>query len=174
MKNKAIKRRAAMAGASAGLLAGLLMGVAANTGSYMGGSGFWEPMERISAYWLGVKALDGGVLPALVGSISHLCVASAFGAVFGYFTRKIESTSSEVVAGISTGAFIWAFMTYMVLPFFNPVLFDFVEPRTTLWFNCHMLFGLVLGASAPIKRWLANRQRTKFQGSGRHGAFTRA
>ncbi len=142
------------AGILAGAFGGACMALAANLGAFYLESDFWGPMKNVSAVFLGEGAQQGSFAVILVGAATHFLFSIIWGVIFSFITKRVTSSSSEVVAGILFGGAVWAFMTYLFLPVVSPEVIVAREGMEGWWFGYHMVFGFGLGITAPLKRSL--------------------
>ncbi|MBC75655.1 MAG: hypothetical protein CME64_06535 [Halobacteriovoraceae bacterium] len=140
------------AGILAGAFGGACMAIVANLGAFYLESDFWGPMKNVSAIFLGDGAQQGSIGVILVGIATHFLFSIVWGIVFAFLTKRVTSSSSEVVAGIIFGGAVWAIMTYLFLPVVSPEVIVAREGMEGWWFGCHLVFGFGLGITAPLKR----------------------
>lgn len=135
-------RSMVMRGALAGLAGALVMGVVFMIISAASGQGFFTPVMLIGATFLGGSALNLPVWASVLGLVTHLIVGAAFGALFVALARNITSNSLKLAAGVTYGAAIYLFMTFLVLPWANPVMYGSIDKG--VFFLLHLLYGAVL------------------------------
>ena len=82
----------------------------------------------------------------LLGTLIHLVVAAALGAVFGIVTRRWLHLTSDfwapVLAGLLYGLIIWLVAFYVVLPILDPLLLEMYTPAFIIQ---HLAYGLATG-----------------------------
>ncbi len=112
-------------------------------------------VQQIAAAFYGPAALaqPGFVAgPVLLGTLLHLLVSAAFGAIFGIVTRRVLHLTSDfgtlLMAGVIYGMLIWVVGYFVVLPLFNPALLQTYAPAFVIQ---HLIYGAVTGL---IYTWL--------------------
>jgi hypothetical protein len=152
----AIERKRGLVGAGPGAVAGIVSGVVmaatAMVVSAAMGNGFWFPVHLIGASLYGVDAILGGMAPGITGLLLHLGVSACYGAIFGLMTRIASPGYSASGGGMLYGVAVWAVMTFAILPWLNPTMFERVALTPYWWFAYHLEFGVVLGAAPAIAR----------------------
>lgn len=145
--------RGAMVGASSALIMIMVfMIVSAATGS-----GFFTPINLIGATYLGSGFGALPVWSAVLGFFTHLAVGAAFGTLFVAMARNISAPGVKLAAGLAFGAAVYLFMTFLVLPWADPIMYDAVDKG--LWFLLHLLYGAVLPFALPHARSEASERR---------------
>lgn len=140
------------AGVVAGLVGGTLMALVAMIRAAAVGLGFWLPMKLVSGVYLGVDTLLGNGGVVLLGIVTHLVVASFWGAVFTLVTRGRLRFQVAFGTGLFYGAGVWLVMTYLVLPWADRTMFDRVNLSMGWFFFYHLLFGAALSLSPAMAR----------------------
>jgi hypothetical protein len=151
-------RALAIAGAEAGLISGLVMILSMMVYTAAIGEGFLFPAKEIAATFMGVEAIIGGVGTVLLGLAIHLAVSAAWGAAFSLMLAPNSSTGSAIGWGIAYAVGIWLVMTYVALPFFDPVMSDRVALYSGWWFALHLVYGAVLGITPELAERMAVRE----------------
>ena len=138
-----------LGGAVAGLIGGLVMALVGAVISASLGGDIWLEAKQIAAVVYGPAAAAQSVFaagPVLVGSLLHLLVSTALGAVFGIVTRRIFHLTSEfgtpLMAGLIYGLLIWLVDYFVVLPLINPLLRETYAPAFIIQ---HLVYGAVTG-----------------------------
>lgn len=129
-------------GASAGVLAAIVMGLVWMIVSAARGAGFFTPLSLIGATFLGGGWATHAIAAAIVGTLLHLFTGACLGAIFGWLARDVDPMSSRLAAGVAYGSGVFLVMTFLVLPWANPVLFYGVDKG--LYFIVHLIYGLTL------------------------------
>jgi hypothetical protein len=143
-----------LGGAVAGLIGGLAMAIVGAIISASLGGDIWLEAKQIAAIVYGPAATQPGFAagPVLVGTLLHLLVSTAFGALFGIVTRRIFHLTSEfgtlLMAGLIYGMLIWLVGYFVVLPLINPLLRETYAPAFIVQ---HLVYGAVTGL---IYSWL--------------------
>ncbi len=142
-------------GIAAGVIAALVMALVWSIVEALQGQGFWSPAQLIGALYMGTAVVAYPFWSAVLGIVTHLIIGAIFGVVFAALMRRVESPGLQAAAGLAYGAVIFLVMTYLVLPWADPVLFVNVDPG---WFFLyHLVFGLILPLGLPIRRQIARR-----------------
>jgi hypothetical protein len=109
----------------------------------------WLESKQIASvvYGSAATAQPGFVAgPVIVGTLLHLIVSAALGAVFGIMTRRVFHLPSEfgtpLMAGLIYGLLIWMVAYFLVLPIFNPPLRETYAPAFVVQ---HLVYGAVTG-----------------------------
>jgi hypothetical protein len=140
-----------MRGVAAGVIGALVMGLIAMIVSAAAGAGFFMPVMLIGATYLGEGFNDAPAWSAILGFITHLVVGGAFGALFVALARNITATSAKLAAGVAYGAAVYLFMTFLVMPWADPVMYASIDK------GLFFLFHLVYGAIVPLALMRAPR-----------------
>jgi hypothetical protein len=138
-----------LGGAVAGLGGGIAMAIIGAMISASLGGDIWLESKQIAAVVYGPAAIarSGFVAgPVIVGTLLHLIVSAALGAIFGILTRRVLRLTSEfgtlIMAGLIYGLLIWMIAYFLVLPFFNPTLRETYAPAFIVQ---HLVYGAVTG-----------------------------
>jgi hypothetical protein len=144
-----------LGGAIAGLIGGLAMAIVGAIISASLGGDIWLEAKQIAAvvYGPATTAQAGfAVGPVLIGTLLHLLISTALGALFGIVTRRIFHLTSEfgtlLMAGLIYGMLIWLGGYFVVLPLINPLLRETYAPAFIVQ---HLVYGAVTGL---IYTWL--------------------
>lgn len=146
-----------LGGLAVGLVAGCVMGLAMMIFSATQRMGFWSPMQAIAATLFGQNVLGGGAAITFVGVIIHLLVASAYGIFFTAFMDWKTPFRIAAAAGLAYGVCLWALMTCVALPFFNPLMRVRAGLAPRAWFAFHLIYGLALALAPALKKALAGK-----------------
>ena len=99
--------------------------------------------------------------PVLVGTLLHLAVSAALGALFGIVTRRWLRLTSDfgtpLLAGLIYGMLIWFVAYFVVLPILDPSMREIYAPAFIIQ---HIAFGAVLGL---LYTWLRPLAYTEFE-----------
>jgi hypothetical protein len=138
-----------LGGAVAGLGGGIAMAIVGAMISTPLGGDIWLESKQIAAvvYGAAATAQSGFVAgPVIVGTLLHLIVSAALGAIFGILTRRVLRLTSEfgtlIMAGLIYGLLIWMIAYFLVLPSFNPPLRETYAPAFVIQ---HLVYGAVTG-----------------------------
>lgn len=144
------KRSVVGPGIGAGIVAAIVMGLFAMIVAAVRGAGFWAPMQLIGALYMGADIAQYEFWSAVLGIGTHLVVGAVFGVVFAALMRRVTSPGVQIAAGLAYGAIVFLVMTYLVLPWANPVMFSAIDAG---WFFLyHLAFGLTLPLALPMRR----------------------
>ena len=134
-------------GLGPGLVAGVTMFFMLAIVAVASGAAPWQPMRVVASPFLGMKALEGGAGPVVLGLSVHLVLSALLG---GLFTRVVGRMRRRRQLGI--GLFyalaLWLVAQFVVFPMLVPPV---AAQIGTLWsfFLGHLGYGLMLGASVP-------------------------
>lgn len=137
-------------GIGAGIAAAIVMGLVWMIVAAARGTGFWTPMMWIGATYLGVDWTDVPAWAAVLGVGTHLVLGAAFGLLFAALARNVRAAGARAAAGLVYGAAVYLFMTYLVLPWADPVMYVVIDKG--LFFLYHLAFGFVLAFAMPVRR----------------------
>lgn len=138
--------------AGGGVAGGLVMAILAMICAGVERVGFWLPIKSIAATYAGVDALIGGATAVGLGMLTHLLVSASVGLVFGLLVPPRLSRAKTGALAIVYCLFVWASMTFVVLPLVNTVMLDRVLLSPGWWFVLHLVFGFVLGIATGVGR----------------------
>lgn len=119
-------------------------------------------LQSVASGLLGAKAFEGGLPTAALGVFFHFLIAFTAAAVYYAASRKLDVlVRAPVVCGVIYGAFIYAFMNYVVLPLSaapfkgtTPALITFVTGLLV-----HMFF-VGLPIALAVRRYSKQQQGT--------------
>ena len=67
---------------------------------------------------LGPVAMEGGLMPGLVGLASHFIIALSFAFLFFWLVKNFPALLEHtVVLALGYGLFMWAFVRFVIIPF---------------------------------------------------------
>jgi hypothetical protein len=143
-------------GMSAGVVSGLLSTFIAMTLSYFFREGFYLPLNAVAAGWFGPRALIGGTVMGLIGMFTILIVAMVWGACFGMIVG-LEGGDAKpfivrLIIGVLLGVLSWLLLTFLVLPWGNPVMGSIVARMQGAWFIGNLVFGAFLAVTPVLLR----------------------
>jgi hypothetical protein len=145
------------AGIGAGMVAALVMGILAMIVFGARGQGFFTPLQVIAAVLMGSDALVYTFWSTLLGLGIHLITGAFFGALFALIARPIRTQSMRMAAGLTYGTVVFLVMTYLVLPWANPIMAAAIEPG---WFYLyHLAYGAVLPLMLPRRATVTTTYR---------------
>jgi hypothetical protein len=140
-------------GAVAGVASGLISGLCIAFWTAARGAELWRAAKMASAPFFGERSLQPAFEagPVLVGTVAHLAVCTAWGALFGGVFYG-ATRGATVALGALWGLVAWLAMYYGVLPLVGVANLASVVP-VALSIVAHVLFGLLLGiAFLPFQR----------------------
>ncbi len=128
-------------GALAGLIGSIVMGTVGIVVAAIKGPTFAVPMSVIAASAIGGGA--GGEL-VVVGSVLHMLVGGAFGALFAFVVPKKARVPSILALGMVYGLALHLVMVYLVL---RPLELVKTTARVDTWWflSEHLVYGLTVG-----------------------------
>lgn len=137
-------------GILAGLAGAVVMGLISMIVAAAYDAGFFSPVQLIGATYLGVDWAQAPVWAGVLGLVTHLVIGAAFGVLFVALTRNITNLGAKIAAGLAYGAAVYLFMTFLVMPWANPVMYASLNKG--LFFLYHLAFGLTLPLALPMRR----------------------
>jgi hypothetical protein len=142
-----------LAGILAGITGAILMALWSMGYSAAQGLGFFLPMRLIAATLFGVEALVGDAGVLLVGMMIHLATAGVWGALFALLLPRHAGYAVSLFAGLVWGLLIVLIaMTFLILPWVDPIMRERVALTTFSWIVTHLIYGVVLGLLVPFLR----------------------
>ncbi|HEY8428932.1 MAG TPA: DUF6789 family protein [Sandaracinaceae bacterium] len=144
-------------GIVAGIAGAVVMGAVAMIVSAVNGTGFFTPVQLIGATYLGVDWANVAVWSTILGLVTHLAIGAAYGVLFVALTRNIESMAAKIAAGLAYGAAVYLFMTFLVMPWANPVMYATIDKG--LFFLIHLAYGATLPVALPMRRGAPTARR---------------
>lgn len=137
-------------GIAAGLAGAVVLALIAMIVAAATGQGFFTPVQLIGATYLGADWANAPVWSGVLGLVTHLVIGAAFGVLFVALTRNITNMGAKVAAGLAFGAAVYLFMTFLVMPWANPVMYGSIDRG--LFFLYHLAYGLTLPLALPMRR----------------------
>jgi hypothetical protein len=144
-------------GVIAGLLGGCFVAFWSMASAAYAGYGAHFAFNLVGATFEGPEALVGGAGAAFWGLSVHLTVSIIFGILYAFMVRPEVQNMTSLFGGVVYGMAILALMTYVVLPWANPVLHQRVWMMPTSWFFTHALFGLGVASVPMLERHLGEQ-----------------
>jgi len=151
------------AGAITGATGGALMMATLMAQAAATGYGALFPLNLVGATFRGPEALVGGAGVMLSGLLLYAITALVFGTLFSMAVLGKPRLAPTLVVGIAYGLLILLFMTYVVLPYANPIMRQRVIGVPGAWFFAHVAFGLGVGMAPLIKRRFRSRREPQEQ-----------
>jgi hypothetical protein len=137
-------------GLLAGWAAGLAMLLAAMIGAAVAGLPVSRPLQLAAGFVLDHQALRLGAGSTVLGLFIHLAVAGFLGVLFNTTLPRAVTFAWAVSAALIFSVVIYLFMTWVVMPWQNPLLFRTVPKGALLVY--HLVFGAVLPLALPLRR----------------------
>lgn len=144
-------------GMVAGLIGGCMVALGCMASAAVAGYGFLFPFNLIGATFNGPEALVGGTSVMLWGLSVHVLTSVAFGILYALMVRSDVQNTTSLLGGVIYGMVIAGLMTYVVLPWANPVLHERVSMMPSSWFFIHALFGLGVASAPMLERHLGKQ-----------------
>lgn len=144
-------------GVIAGLLGGCFVALWAMASAAYTGYGAHFAFNLVGATFEGPEALIGGTGVVFWGLGVHLTVSVILGILYAFMVRPEVQNMTSLFGGIVYGMAILAMMTYVVLPWANPVLHQRVWMMPASWFFTHALFGLGVASVPMLERHLGEQ-----------------
>jgi hypothetical protein len=161
-KQEASRARDAMKGHEvlvSGILSGIAGGVAmlgvAMIGAESQGIEPMHPVKVIGETFVGPGAFDGEATKIAFGAFVHLVVSGAFGLLVASVVPRDFPAASAVGVGVGFALFGLMFMMTLVVPWANPGFRGNMQDVGGTWIVAHAVFGVVLGTTPALRRWLA-------------------
>jgi hypothetical protein len=143
-----------------GLVAGWLGGLAALVLAVLAAAGWglpaWRPLQLIAAFIVGDDALHLGWRSAALGFLIHMVVSGLWGVLFCAILPRGANTRWSVSLGLGFSFIIFALMTWLVLPWVDPILVARVNIVALL--VLHLVYGAVLPLALPLRRSVRARR----------------
>lgn len=149
--------KAVEGGVMAGLIGGSFVALWSMASAAFAGYAFMFPFNLLGATFEGPQALVGGPGVVLWGLSVHLAVSVILGILYAFMVRPEVQNITSLFGGIVYGMAILAVMTYVVLPWANPVLHQRVWMMPTSWFFTHALYGLGVASVPMLERHLGEQ-----------------
>jgi len=135
-----------LTGALAGIGGGLAMALVAALLTRSLDQDIWLQPKAIAAFVLGSGSATPGFvgLPVLVGTIIHLVVSAALGAIFEivvWRTLRLPSDlGTPLLTGLVYGMITWLVAYFIVVPVLSPQLLEVYAPAFIIQ---HIVYGVV-------------------------------
>lgn len=132
----------------AGFVGGIAFIAYLTLASWLGGRGFWRPLELIGGVVPAFRPVGHGFQlgPVLVGLIVHMGLSGALGLMYGAvvrgFPKAARAAGGEFFMGLAFGLIVWMVAGLWLGPMIDPPI-RFVPPGH--WFFAHALYGVVAG-----------------------------
>lgn len=109
----------------------------------------WLPMKMVAATWLGVGALIGGNATVALGLATHFGTSIGWAIVLTLLLGRRRDPMLTLLAAFLWGAVVvYALMTWVVLPWLDPVMHARVNVMAAWWWwVLHAIYGVIVGLS---------------------------
>ena len=144
-------------GMVAGLIGGGLLALWSMASAAVAGYGFLFPFNLLGATFGGPEALIGSTGVMLWGLSVHLLASVAFGILYALMVKPDVQNTTALLGGVVYGMVIAGIMTYVVLPWANPVLHARVYMMPNSWFLLHAIFGMGVASAPMLERHLGKK-----------------
>jgi hypothetical protein len=143
-------------GMVAGMIGGCFVALWSMASAAIAGYGLLFPFNMMGATFGGPEALIGNAGVMLWGLSVHLVVSVILGILYAFMVRPEVQNMTSLFGGIVYGMAVLAVMTYVVLPWANPILHQRVWMMPTSWFFIHAVFGIGVASVPMLERHLGN------------------
>jgi len=126
------------------------------------GMHFSAPLTYVGGLFWGVDALVGSAIVPIIGLFVLWIVSGLLGLLFSALTPPRASSEGAFTAGILYGIGVWAFMTYLILPWADPTMYDRMALEPGWWFAENVVFGAVLAITPALRNFFARREGAGF------------
>jgi hypothetical protein len=148
------------AGAGAGLIGGVAMALFQMLASALGGGSVLAPAKLVAASTLGPRAPSGGLGTLVTGLLLHLAVSAVLGVTFAFaLHRRVVRPGATLLAGLFFALLAMLTMTYVLLPWVDPVMRASLVHAPGAWLLAHAVFGLGLGSLPALRRAFGGSER---------------
>jgi hypothetical protein len=132
------------AGIAVGVGAGVAMAAFEMAYAALQATGAATLLLAVAATFYGPDALAGGAVVAVWGAVLHLAVAAALAVGFAWIVGPYPRGGVALGWGIVYALAAMAVMTYVVLPWANPTMFERVKEMAVAWVVGHLIYGSCL------------------------------
>jgi hypothetical protein len=142
-------------GALAGIVAGavaLALGMVWTSGMGLGTELIPHALVTVAT---GPIALLGGWGALVGGWALGLAGAAVLGLIYAAIGWRVRAYGTALLYGILFAIIVWAILDRWLLVKWNPVLAAYVPLLGASWFWLHVLYGVVLSLSVPLRRGFA-------------------
>jgi hypothetical protein len=144
------------AGTVAGVVGGTLMALLASLDADIAGVGFWIPMRFVAVTVLGPNAFVG-VGAVVLGVLIHFGMSIVWGVLFALSVPRETKHPLAIMYGLFASVVILLIMTFLVLPWADPMLRALAQAKWLAWVIDHLVFGLGLASAPALRRYFARR-----------------
>lgn len=144
-------------GTMAGMIGGGFVAIWSMASAAFAGYGMLFPLNLLGSTFDGPQALVGGTGVMFWGLSVHLATSIILGIIYAFMVRPEVQNMTSLIGGVIYGMVVLAVMTYVVLPWANPVLQQRVWMMPSSWFLIHAVFGLGVASVPMLERYLAKQ-----------------
>jgi hypothetical protein len=105
-----------------------------------------------------VNAFLGGGGVVLLGLAIHFSVAIVWGVMFALAVPRDAGKGAALAYGLGAGIVVFLVMTFLVMPWANPVMRATVVRTWSPWLVEHLLYGLGLALTPALRRRFVDRR----------------
>ncbi len=161
-------------GAIAGLIGGVIMGGTVTLWCLALGMGASTPWQAVAATFYGPLAFVGAAGVTAIGVLLFIALAMAIGVIFSVLTYNATRSWPLIFWGVLFGTAVWAVMTYVFVPIFDPTLGARISFFAAFWLFLHWIYGAFTGLFIPSLRRAFSRNVAPFQARNRADSLRRA
>jgi uncharacterized membrane protein YagU involved in acid resistance len=110
--------------------------------------------------------MQGGPAPIIVGMLVHMMNSAIFGLLFGLVVGRRWSVPAALGLGLLWSVVLWAAMTWITLPIFDPTMQMAVLKTPGWWFFYHLCFGAGLLFTPILAAAFSGKPRGRATGAG--------
>jgi len=141
------------AGIAAGIIGGGVMAAFMTVYAAITRDDMLMPLRVLGATFYGPGALAENNAGILVwGFAVHLLTSSVLGVIFAWLAVPGIPPRAALVSGIVYGMLVLLVMTYLVLPWSNPTLYNRIPMMMSAWWMAHILFGMCIPLAPAFVR----------------------
>lgn len=140
-------------GAVGGVVAGMSAMTLALLASAISGAGLLRPLELVGAALFRDPGDARGGGAVVAGLVLHLLTSAALGIIYNALVPRGVSYAQAALFGLLFGAFVFVFVTWLVLPWLDRLLFESVPAVWSLVY--HLIFGAIVPLAVALRRSVA-------------------
>ncbi|HET8538586.1 MAG TPA: hypothetical protein VFL83_01810 [Anaeromyxobacter sp.] len=141
-------------GVVAGAAGAAAMVAVAAVGAASEGLPATHALEVIGASLVGPGAFASAAGKIAFGALVHAAVAAALGILFASIVPRDFSAPNALAVGVGMALFALGVMMGWVVPWANPGFRGQMQAVGGSWVVAHAVFGLALGTTPALRRWL--------------------
>ncbi len=147
------------AGVVAGMIGGVVMLTFLCTWAVATDRNVLVPLQWFGGLFYRNDALHMGFSSAFWGIAVHLGFSAALGVPLALFLGADTDPMISAVTGIVYALFAWLVLTFLILPWADPVMSRAVWENPIIWFSAHVPYGATLSLGVQLRHALADRER---------------